>query len=152
MAYGLFRSLLPCSWFEFWPGYIRCLSMPVSLPFFQTTKRLIISFSYTRISTQILSHFVEDFTLVSAFILFVLGCINIALGIIFRESAKVKRSINLSPWCTKVKDILPVSQDVRLVFINNNSGSTVFSSPGEKASSIEAPRRRDRTSSRWLWQ
>ena len=43
---------------------------------------------------------------------------------------------------------------MRLVFINDNSTSTVFSSPGEKAPSIvpsiasesfEAPRRRDRT-------
>ncbi|KAL0946452.1 hypothetical protein HGRIS_012675 [Hohenbuehelia grisea] len=45
------------------------------------------------ISTQILSHFVDDFTLVSAFFLFALGCLNMLLGLIYRESAKSKRSI-----------------------------------------------------------
>jgi len=47
----------------------------------------------TLIGATILSHHVDGFTLVSAFFLFSLGCLNILLGLIFREHAKSKRSI-----------------------------------------------------------
>jgi len=57
------------------------------------------------IATQILSHHVDDFTLVSAFFLFAIGCLNMFLGLIFRESAKERRSI-LS-WRAESKGILP---------------------------------------------
>jgi hypothetical protein len=86
---------------------------------------------FSRISTQILSHHVDDFALVSAFFLFALGCLNMLLGLIFRESAKTKRSI--SSWRAEVKGVLPSSQDNRPVFVNNNSTSAAFSSPSEKA-------------------
>jgi len=68
------------------------------------------------ISTQILSHHVDDFTLVSAFFLFALGCVNMLLGLIFRESAKAKRSI--TSWRAEAKGILPSSTDKRPVFVN----------------------------------
>ncbi|KAJ7461659.1 hypothetical protein FB451DRAFT_486627 [Mycena latifolia] len=45
------------------------------------------------IGAQILSHHVDDFTLVSAFFLFSIGCLNMLLGLIFREGAKAKRSL-----------------------------------------------------------
>ncbi|KAH9997595.1 hypothetical protein BJV77DRAFT_1059012 [Russula vinacea] len=45
------------------------------------------------IGATILSHHVDEFTLVSAFFLFSVGCLNITLGLIFREQAKSKRSI-----------------------------------------------------------
>jgi len=77
------------------------------------------------ISTQILSHHVDDFTLVSAFFLFALGCLNMFLGLLFRESAKTKRSI--TSWRAEVKGVLPTSQDNRPVFVNNNSASVSFS-------------------------
>ena len=132
MAYGLLQSLLPCPWFGFWAGCIRHISRPVSpLPSFQMTQRLSISFPLPRISTQILSHHVDDFTLVSAFLLFALGCLNMLLGLIFRESAKAKRSI--SSWRAEVKGVLPTSQDNRPVFAKDNSVSAAFSSPSEKA-------------------
>ncbi|KAF5386619.1 hypothetical protein D9615_001543 [Tricholomella constricta] len=57
------------------------------------------------ISTQILSHHVDDFTLVAAFFLFALGCVNMFLGLIFRESAKEKRSI--TSWRAESKGVLP---------------------------------------------
>ncbi|KAG6849534.1 hypothetical protein H0H93_007690 [Arthromyces matolae] len=57
------------------------------------------------ISTQILSHHVDDFTLVSAFFLFSIGCVNMLLGLIFRESAKAKRSI--TSWRAETKPVLP---------------------------------------------
>lgn len=47
----------------------------------------------TLIGATILSHHVDDFTLVSAFFLFSVGCLNAVLGLIFREHAKSKRSI-----------------------------------------------------------
>ncbi|KAG6900675.1 hypothetical protein C0993_005908 [Termitomyces sp. T159_Od127] len=57
------------------------------------------------ISTQILAHHVDDFALVSAFFLFAIGCVNMLLGLIFRASAKEKRSI--SAFRSETKPILP---------------------------------------------
>ncbi|KAF9469447.1 hypothetical protein BDZ94DRAFT_1152064 [Collybia nuda] len=66
------------------------------------------------ISTQILSHHVDDFTLVAAFFLFAIGCLNMFLGLIFREKAKERRSI--TSWRAEAKGILPTSTDNRPVF------------------------------------
>lgn len=84
------------------------------------------------ISTQILSHHVDDFTLVSAFFLFAIGCLNMLLGLIFRESAKHKRSIR--GWRAEAKGILPTASDKRPVFVNAtpSSISSMFSN-NEKA-------------------
>lgn len=57
------------------------------------------------IGAAVLSHHVDDFTLVSAFFLFSVGCVNILLGLIFREKAKGYRSI-LS-WKEAKKSPLP---------------------------------------------
>lgn len=57
------------------------------------------------IGAAILSHRVDTFTLVSAFFLFSLGCLNILLGLIFRERAKSKRSI--TSWRDHAKSALP---------------------------------------------
>lgn len=53
----------------------------------------------------VLSQHVDDFTFVAAFFLFVVGCLNMLLGLIFRESAKERRSI--TSWRDGKKDILP---------------------------------------------
>ena len=45
------------------------------------------------IGAQILSHHVDDFTLVAAFFLFSVSCLNMILGLIFRASGKHQRSI-----------------------------------------------------------
>ena len=58
------------------------------------------------IGAAVLSHFVDDFALVSAFFLFALGCVNIIVGLIWRSSAKVKRSI--TSWRELDKHVLPV--------------------------------------------
>ncbi|KAF8176041.1 hypothetical protein BJ912DRAFT_1024413 [Pholiota molesta] len=79
------------------------------------------------ISTQILSHHVDDFTLVSAFFLFALGCLNMLLGLIFREKAKAKRSI--TTWRAEAKGILPTSTDKRPVFVNAGPYAVSFGSP-----------------------
>ncbi|KAF8844554.1 hypothetical protein BDN67DRAFT_943348 [Paxillus ammoniavirescens] len=57
------------------------------------------------IGAAVLSQHVDDFTLVAAFFLFVLGCLNMLLGLIFRESAKERRSI--TTWRDGPKDALP---------------------------------------------
>ncbi|KAI0034032.1 hypothetical protein K488DRAFT_77509 [Vararia minispora EC-137] len=57
------------------------------------------------IGASILSHHCDDFTLVSAFFLFCIGCVNMLLGLIWREKAKDKRS--LTSWREEKKDILP---------------------------------------------
>ncbi|KIL61261.1 hypothetical protein M378DRAFT_82691, partial [Amanita muscaria Koide BX008] len=49
---------------------------------------------------QILSHHVDDFTLISAF-LFAIGCLNMLLGLIFHEFVKEKRSIRT--WRAEAK-------------------------------------------------
>lgn len=57
------------------------------------------------IGAAILSHRVNSFTLVSAFFLFSLGCLNILVGLIFREKVKPRRS--LTAWKERAKDVLP---------------------------------------------
>jgi len=57
------------------------------------------------IGAAILSHHVDTFTLVSAFFLFSIGCLNILIGLIWRESVKSKRS--LTSWKEHAKSVLP---------------------------------------------
>jgi len=57
------------------------------------------------IGASILSHHVDDFSLVSAFFLFSIGCLNMFLGLVFRESAKEKRA--LASWRSDSKAALP---------------------------------------------
>ncbi len=67
-----------------------------------------------RLGAAVLSHHVDEFSLVSAFFLFSLGCVNILLGLIFRESAKWRRS--LTSWREQDKDtkgVLPTTQAPR---------------------------------------
>ncbi|KAI0632974.1 hypothetical protein C8Q77DRAFT_1073908 [Trametes polyzona] len=44
------------------------------------------------LGAAVLSHHVDEFALVSAFFLFSIGCLNILLGLIYRESAKTRRA------------------------------------------------------------
>jgi len=46
------------------------------------------------IGAAVLSHHVDVFALVAAFFLFSVGCLNILVGLIFREKAKDKRALN----------------------------------------------------------
>lgn len=62
----------------------------------------------------------DDFTLVSAFFLFVLGCMNMLLGLIFRESAKSRRSV--TSWREEAKGILPTTNVGHLAL--NRTGSS----------------------------
>jgi hypothetical protein len=57
------------------------------------------------IGAAILSHHVTSFTLVSAFFLFSLGCLNMLVGLIFRAKGKPRRSI--TAWKERAKDVLP---------------------------------------------
>ncbi|KIK43676.1 hypothetical protein CY34DRAFT_803590 [Suillus luteus UH-Slu-Lm8-n1] len=45
------------------------------------------------IGASVLSHFVQVFPLVSGFFLFSIGCLNILIGLIFREHVKSTRSV-----------------------------------------------------------
>ncbi|KAF8647461.1 hypothetical protein AX16_006667 [Volvariella volvacea WC 439] len=93
------------------------------------------------IATQILSHHVDDFTLVAAFFLFSIGCLNILLGLIFRQSAKSKRSI-LS-WREEKKGILPTIIESRLPPGTHIPGTFSFSFPGTKSKSNNNSRNSD---------
>ena len=64
-----------------------------------------LTFHFSRIGAAILSHHVDDFSLVSAFFLFSIGCLNIFLGLVFRESAKDKRSF--TSWRSESRTVLP---------------------------------------------
>jgi len=57
------------------------------------------------IGATILSHYVDDFALVSAFFLFSIGCLNIFVGLVFHASARGKRSV--TSWREHKKDVLP---------------------------------------------
>lgn len=82
------------------------------------------------IGAAVLSQHVDDFTLVSAFFLFVLGCINMFLGLLFRESAKSRRSI--TSWREDAKGVLPTSNQLPPRANLDRSGS---SSSGESSTS-----------------
>jgi len=62
------------------------------------------------IGAAVLSHHVDDFSLVSAFFLFALGCLNILVGLIFREKSKDKRSI--TSWRDSKKELLPTASSI----------------------------------------
>ncbi|KAG0701759.1 hypothetical protein DFH29DRAFT_925266 [Suillus ampliporus] len=75
------------------------------------------------IGAAVLSQHVDDFTLVSAFFLFVLGCINMFIGLLFRESAKSRRSI--TSWREEAKGVLPTTNLPPVAHLNlNRSGSS----------------------------
>lgn len=82
------------------------------------------------IGAAVLSQHVDDFTLVSAFFLFVLGCINMFLGLLFRESAKSRRSI--TSWREDAKGVLPTSNQLPPRANLDRSGS---SSSGQSSTS-----------------
>jgi len=63
------------------------------------------------LGAAILSHHVDKFTQVTAFLLFAIGCLNILLGLVFRESAKARRSI--TSWRAERKGVLPSIKDMR---------------------------------------
>ncbi|KAF8841861.1 hypothetical protein BDN67DRAFT_1010256 [Paxillus ammoniavirescens] len=89
------------------------------------------------IGASVLSHYVGDFPLVTAFFLFSIGCVNILFGLIFREKAKDKRSI-LS-WRERGKDVLPTH--VRGVDVRPVTGavSSVFSRGGKDGDLSQQP-------------
>ncbi|KAH9848867.1 hypothetical protein C2E23DRAFT_738439 [Lenzites betulinus] len=66
------------------------------------------------IGATVLSHHVDDFTLVAAFFLFALGCVNMFVGLVFRERAKERRSI--MSWRAEAKGVLPSHRDLRPPF------------------------------------
>jgi hypothetical protein len=86
-----------------------------------------------RIGATVLSHHTDDFTLVSAFLLFSMGCLNAVLGLVFRESAKTKRSI--LHWREEAKTILPF--DKRPVFTSPAPSFVSSMFKGEKANEAE---------------
>ncbi|KAI0688019.1 hypothetical protein BC835DRAFT_341400 [Cytidiella melzeri] len=59
------------------------------------------------LGAAVLSHHVAEFPLVSAFFVFSVGCLNILLGLIFREHAKSRRSIK--QWRNGDQEALPTT-------------------------------------------
>lgn len=74
------------------------------------------------IGAAVLSQHVDDFTLVSAFFMFVIGCMNMLLGLIFRESAKSRRSI--TSWREEAKGILPTANLPSVAHLDLNRSAT----------------------------
>jgi len=88
------------------------------------------------IGAAVLSHHVDDFSLVSAFFMFSIGCLNILIGLIFRASGKSKRSI-LS-WREEKKNVFPNSvhfeeRSITSSTLANSKVSYGFGRQGEKA-------------------
>ncbi|KAG9318752.1 hypothetical protein JVU11DRAFT_851 [Chiua virens] len=74
------------------------------------------------IGASVLSQHVDDFTLVAAFFLFVIGCLNMLLGLIFRESAKERRSIRA--WRAGPQDTLPTHTSPTSILNRSDTGTT----------------------------
>jgi hypothetical protein len=95
--------------------------MPVSVQGFSPGNDAHVLVS---IGAAILSHHVDRLSLVSAFFLFSIGCINILVGLIWRESARSKRS--LTDWRESKKGVLPKNlKDLRPL----TTGTRVMSPP-----------------------
>ena len=137
MAVEVFQSVFPRARFRLWSWSTWSHAVPVRLsplPY----HHLVDTVTPHRLGAAILSHHVDDFALVSAFFLFSLGCLNIFLGLIFREHAKIKRS--LTSWREQAKGVLPPP-----VQRAASSASTLFNSSlfSEKPSSNERKGRFD---------
>ncbi|KAI8990405.1 hypothetical protein BD414DRAFT_413835, partial [Trametes punicea] len=79
------------------------------------------------LGAAVLSHHVDEFSLVSAFFLFSIGCLNILLGLIFRESAKSRRS--LTSWREQYKEsVLPTTSlgPPRQLMMASTGGTAVW--------------------------
>jgi len=94
------------------------------------------------IGAAVLSHHVDDFALVSAFFLFAIGCLNMLIGLIFRASAKSKRS--LTSWREHGKSVLPnhiagsFKGDADAGSVNSTSKAGYgFGRQGEKAAGLK---------------
>jgi len=87
-------------------------------------------------AASILSHHVDEFPLVAGFFLFVIGCFNILLGLIFRSTVKDKRSLTTFRE-TKANELLPSSVRSRTndIKILQTSVSSIFSQ-GEKTAGM----------------
>ncbi|KAF8263172.1 hypothetical protein EI94DRAFT_1773017 [Lactarius quietus] len=68
------------------------------------------------------------FSLVSAFFLFSVGCLNIFLGLIFRENAKIKRSV--TSWREQAKGVLPPPVQRAASSASTLFNSSLFSEKG----------------------
>jgi len=82
-------------------------------------------------AASILSHHVDDFPLVSGFFLFVIGCFNILLGLIYRSSVKEKRSI-MSWRQAKANELLPapIQAQGKNIRVLQTSVSSIFEKGG----------------------
>jgi hypothetical protein len=84
---------------------------------------------YPRLSSLILSHRIPLFPLVSAFVLFAVGCFNIILGLVVREKVHLYRAWGVSPPNdVEAKQALPKSR--RFSFRPRGKRSTALSSAG----------------------
>ena len=119
-------------------GLIQCLYVHTLLIQLFSAKLI----SDDSIGAAILSHHVDHFTLVSAFFLFSLGCVNILVGLIWRESAKAKRSV--TEWRESKEEALPrTNKDLRPIMSSNRvlgpppSYHKTGSSIGEKSAVLD---------------
>ncbi|KIM57393.1 hypothetical protein SCLCIDRAFT_1219434 [Scleroderma citrinum Foug A] len=85
------------------------------------------------IGASVLSHYVGEFPLVTAFFLFSIGCLNILVGLIFREKAKDER--NILSWRERRKDILPTRAIGGFTVRDEKSTVCASPSPSQSASS-----------------
>ncbi|KAH9921125.1 uncharacterized protein B0H18DRAFT_911174 [Fomitopsis serialis] len=76
------------------------------------------------LGAAVLSHHVDEFSLVSAFFLFSIGCLNILLGLIFREKAKPRRAIKAWKETDEVLPRTSLRSGPRPFLTSTSTGST----------------------------
>ncbi|KAI0027488.1 hypothetical protein K488DRAFT_74506 [Vararia minispora EC-137] len=89
----------------FFDRYFPILGRDFGLGALGVMQLLQVSLHLYTLGCQILSHFVDTFSLVSAFFLASIGCVNMFLGLVFRHHARSRRSIRA--WRERAKEVLP---------------------------------------------
>ncbi|KAL0952392.1 hypothetical protein HGRIS_006668 [Hohenbuehelia grisea] len=92
------------------------------------------------IGAAVLSHHVDDFALVSAFFLFSIGCLNMLVGLIWRGSARSKRSVmSFRDRAKDAKNMLPTSIKANLPMSTGSTGAVDLRPALSNASSYLFP-------------
>lgn len=134
-------QVVVCTLSEFgWPAVFFKSYFPILGPDFGLGALGVIQ---CLLGAAVLSHHVPELALVAAFLVFAVGCLNIVLGLVFRERAKTHRSVR--EWREHDREVLPTAGTYpSAMFVGRNVSYT-----HEKGSSELSGRGFARQTTKW---